>query len=161
MAIFIKNENVQSALEVLLVFLLLLVLVEFNSILSLILHTNVPLAVISSTSMTPTLNVGDIVILEGVSLDEIKVGDIIVFNGYVINNKEVDISTPIIHRVVDIKVINGNVFYVTKGDRNPAPDMWLVPFKKVIGKVMEINGAAFKIPFVGYLSLLSHDILSG
>lgn len=69
--------------------------------------------VIGSGSMTGTLNKGDAVIFEKYTNQEIKKGQVIIFN---YNN----IQT--IHRVIEIKKVNGEVRYYTKGDANESLD---------------------------------------
>ncbi len=106
----------------------------------------VTLAVVEGRSMEPTLQTGDLVMVIKVSPEDIHVGDIIVYkkpNG-----------TFIIHRVIKIKQINNQLYYVTQGDNNPIPDGPGVPYKDVIGKVVSVNDAPIKIPVIGYLSLM-------
>ena len=69
--------------------------------------------VVGSKSMTGSLNKGDAVIFEKYKNQEIKKGQVIIFNYN-------DIQT--IHRVVDIKKINGEYRYYTKGDANRRND---------------------------------------
>ena len=69
--------------------------------------------VVGSKSMTGSLNKGDAVIFEKYKNQEIKKGQVIIFNYN-------DIQT--IHRVVDIKKINGEYRYYTKGDANKRND---------------------------------------
>jgi len=83
-------------------------------------------------SMSPTINLGDLIITTGVNPADIKVGDIITF-------KE---STSIVtHRVVGITSIG----FLTRGDANNAADASTVAASQIIGKVN------FSIPFAGYL----------
>ena len=71
-----------------------------------------PFYVVSSGSMIPTLNVYDVIIVQGsIPFNQIKVGDIIVFNTPTTHNKV------IVHRVAQI--INQNPLEIrTKGDAN-------------------------------------------
>ena len=83
-------------------------------------------------SMSPAINLGDMIITSGVNPADIKVGDIITF-------KE---STSIVtHRVVGITSIG----FLTRGDANNAADASTVAASQIIGKVN------FSIPFAGYL----------
>ena len=97
------------------------------------------IAIIGSGSMTPTINVGDAIIIDKISEKEmykLKVGDILVFKV----NKSI-----YTHRIVNIDVINDEYFISTKGDRKGnVIDNWFVKRKDVIGIVK------FKIPYVGY-----------
>ncbi len=95
--------------------------------------------VILSKSMSPTLNVADLVIIKETNFNEVKKNDIIEFN-----NKNVKI----IHRIVDIK----NNMIITKGDANKDLDKEYVTEEDIIGKYL------FKIPFVGYPSYIFNQI---
>lgn len=96
---------------------------------------------IISGSMTPNINVYDVVIDMRVdNPEEIEIGDVITFYSDLPAAK----GRPITHRVISIiKDKNGNFSYQTKGDFNPVEDDGIVPFEKVIGKV------ALKIPQLG------------
>ncbi len=139
-------------IEVAVYVVLLLLVINLYSILSLALHTKVPLAVVTSTSMYPTLGIGDLVIIEGVKINEIKVGDIIIF-------KPRYYSYPIIHRVVRIIETNGKIIIKTKGDNNLSVDPWDVTEDLILGRVIEINGVPLKVPFIGYLTLYLKEML--
>ncbi len=113
--------------------------------LSLALNVSKPLMVVVSSSMEPTIKPGDIVIVKGIDISEVKVGDIIVFrNPY--TNRDV------VHRVVYKGIKNGKIYLITKGDNdktNPFPDQVVgaappVTREIFIGKVIMI------IPYVGY-----------
>jgi len=106
-----------------------------------ILGTPSPFFVVSSESMVPTLQVGDIIVVDGkVDFDSLKVGDIIVF--------EIPFHTKervIVHRVNAI--YDGSERQIrTKGDNNLSPDSWRVTEREYIGKVI------FTIPKIGYLT---------
>ena len=105
------------------------------------LHTDSPLMVVSSGSMIPTLNVGDIIIVRGVDPSTITVGTIIIFHS------PYDYATPIVHRVIAVDDEGGAVFFETKGDNNAVADGWKVPAANLIGVYIA------KIPYVGLLSL--------
>ena len=100
-----------------------------------------PLLTVKSGSMTPTLNVGDIILMEPVNPEDLKVGDVIIFYSPGTNKL-------IVHRVV--KKTPEGVY--TKGDANPGIDWWSpVPYENIVGR-----WTGFKIPNwlgIGYLSL--------
>lgn len=89
-----------------------------------------------SGSMEPTIKTGSIVVVK--PLDDYKIGDIITFGP---NTKT---QTPTTHRINDIKVVDNNVVYITKGDANNAPDTKEITKNDIIGKVL------FHVPYVGY-----------
>ncbi|GBC69491.1 Signal peptidase I W [archaeon HR01] len=118
-----------------------------------ILHTSLgltyPLLVVKSGSMRPVIEVGDIILVTPVAVDDIRAsptnGDVIVF--YRPGEKGAG-NAIIVHRAVG-KVAGG---FITKGDANSAPDYWSpVPPDHILGRWTGI-----KIPYwtgLGYLSL--------
>ena len=91
------------------------------------------LTVVTSGSMTPTLNVGDIVVVT--PTQDIQNGTIAVYIGE---------RSLVIHRVVSITTQNnGTKLYVFKGDANNNVDPNPVPQKYIVGKMM------FKLPSIG------------
>ncbi|MCZ6613505.1 MAG: signal peptidase I [Thaumarchaeota archaeon] len=122
--------------------LLLLVWLGFTFVMG----TDRPLYVVSSSSMEPTLRVGDIILVQNVPFDRIKEGDIMVFQKG---------SLPIIvHRVHE--VIEGPVqkLIITKGDNsqtNPSPDYpGLLPSPiKETDYLGRVDGL---VPYVGFLT---------
>jgi signal peptidase I len=72
-----------------------------------------PFYVVSSGSMIPVLNVGDILIVkDGNTFNSLKVGDIIVFN------RPQGGDRVIVHRILEISDRFGEKVIVTKGDAN-------------------------------------------
>ena len=110
-------------------------------VLRLALHTDSPLMVVSSGSMIPTLNVGDIIVVRGTDPGTITVGTIIIFHS------PYDYPTAIVHRVIAIDDQGGQEFFQTKGDNNAVADGWRVPTANLIGVYV------MKIPYIGLLSL--------
>ncbi len=83
---------------------------------------------------------GDVLVVKGISDDNLKVGDVIVYN---IQGQKI----PIVHRV--IKLEDNQI--LTKGDHNPGYDPWKVDI--VRGK------AIFVIPYLGWPKLLLTQLL--
>ncbi|TLY04932.1 MAG: signal peptidase I [Thaumarchaeota archaeon] len=105
--------------------------------------TGSPFYVVSSGSMTPTLNINDIILVQGnIPFDRIKIGDVIAF----VNPN--DHGELIVHRVAQI--LNQNPLEIrTKGDANAGSIAGIdLPITKddYIGKV------AYVIPQIGYLA---------
>ncbi len=83
--------------------------------------------IVSSGSMEPFLEVGDIILVDKVeNAESINVDDIITFS----NGEGKDIT----HRVIEIKDVNNNKFFVTKGDNNNDKDGNEVRFENIRGK---------------------------
>jgi len=97
---------------------------------------NYQILTVLSGSMEPAIKTGSIVVTKPV--DQYKINDIITF----INPQKKNES--ITHRIVDMKVVEGNILYKTQGDANNASDSRKVQQKEIIGKVL------FDIPYLGY-----------
>ncbi len=97
---------------------------------------NYKILTVLSGSMEPAIKTGSIVMVKPVS--NYKIGDVITF-GPMTKTKP-----PTTHRIAEMKVEQGNVIYLTKGDANNAPDTRELAQKDIIGKVF------FDVPYVGY-----------
>lgn len=115
----------------------------FKGGMALALQSSSPMRGVTSDSMKPTFQRGDLLIIEGVdSPADIKENDIIVFE-YPGSNE------PIVHRVVGMRVTgNGELQFITRGDANPSYNTEIVPPEDVIGKVV------YWIPYLGYPSIM-------
>ena len=146
----LQNEYVKS-----IIFLVIILgsIIAFWFALKAGLNTDFPLLAVASESMVPTLNVGDLIIVQGglkaVDINATyNVGDVIVF--YSPRNP----SELIVHRAVDKQETGGIWYITTKGDNNPGIDNWNnglgVPESDIIGKVIGT------IPLVGHIPLFVH-----
>jgi signal peptidase len=97
---------------------------------------NIKFMIVQSGSMTPAIKTGSLVMVK--PIDDYKIGDVITF-GPITKTK-----APTSHRIYDIKVNEGKIIYITKGDANDTPDTREVPKSEVLGKVL------FDIPYLGY-----------
>ncbi|NHV97248.1 MAG: signal peptidase I [Thaumarchaeota archaeon] len=105
------------------------------------LGTSSPAYVVSSGSMIPTLNVGDIIVVKDKdSFKSLQVGDIIVFHSPAGDGRV------IVHRIYSMNIDQYGVAIYTKGDNNPAPDGWVVRESHYIGKVV------FTLPYLGRIT---------
>lgn len=115
------------------------------ALLKLGLNSESPVMVVSSGSMIPTLNVGDIILVRGVDPNTIAAGTIVVFHS------PRDYNMPIVHRVTSVIVDGEQLYFRTKGDNNPVADNWTplpgVPSSHLIGIYTG------KIPLIGLVSL--------
>ena len=91
---------------------------------------------IISGSMSPTINVNDLIVVKKVPENEIKINDIISFK------KDNDIIT---HRITDIKDIYNTRIYTTKGDNNETSDTSNVIYDQIEGKYLFKISKAGKI----------------
>lgn len=108
------------------------------------------IAIVGSGSMTPTINVGDAIIVDKITKEEmaeLKVGDILVFKVG---------KSMYTHRIINIDVKNDEYYISTKGDRKGnVVDDWTVKSNDVIGVVK------FRIPYVGYPTVQLNRLLKG
>jgi signal peptidase len=97
---------------------------------------NYKIFVVQSGSMAPAIKMGSLVIVK--PANDYKIGDVITFGPY---SKT---KAPTTHRIYDIKVVNGQPVYITKGDANNAPDTREITKRDILGKVL------FSIPYLGF-----------
>ena len=120
-----------------------------------------PLLAVASGSMEPTLNVGDMILVQGVmDAGEISQDEIIVFRkpGTIVSFHlpfTSDTSELIVHRVIKKTSNAGTWYFQTKGDNNAGPDFWsgsetwggMLSEKLLIGRVVSW------VPWVGHVPL--------
>lgn len=112
------------------------------------------LNVVVSGSMEPVFYRGDIVAVEKTNLlgiqefnpKDVQVGDIVVYNAKWFNQ-------PVIHRIIDIKEINGKTVYEIKGDNNNRSDPYYVTADQIQAKVVKWGDKPVVIPYIGTISL--------
>ena len=102
--------------------------------------------VIYSGSMSPTLEVGDIALIDEIDASKLSEGDIIQYVSY-------DNVTLILHRVHEIYEEEGQTYYITKGDANDDPDYKPIQENRVIGK------SVYTIPKLGWIQIIIKSIL--
>lgn len=164
-----KWDELNSGWTGTLIYSVLGILVAFllNSSLGVVLGTPLPVVTVSSGSMVPTLNIGDIVFIR--AYEAYEPGQIIVFNGW---RKE-----PIIHRVVariasDGEIekwggfdmpqeslqklsLAGQTVYVTKGDHNSGCDQCFGSQPNAAIGQQDVYGASLLvIPYLGWVKIL-------
>lgn len=95
------------------------------------------------SSMSPTINYGDLTVNFLAPFNSLRVGNVIAFHDPRGN------PGIIIHRIVSQTSCGGETCYVTKGDNNATnavPDPWYVTQQDYSGKVVLV------IPLLGYVS---------
>ncbi len=155
----------------------------------LVMNTEIPpaLAVVSGSMCIPydgacdgwthpfdrTLHVGDIIIIQGVDIQDLKTdypnSDIIVFH------RPDNPDELIVHRIVDVTIIDGKRYFFTKGDGNSAPDTWPTipktweydPWNNgnadipqgAVSEDLIVGKVVMRVPWVGYIAIFMHDNL--
>jgi signal peptidase len=97
---------------------------------------NYKVMTVLSGSMDPNIKMGSVVVVKPVQ--DYKIGEVITFGPY---SKT---KAPTTHRIYDIRVVDGQPLYITKGDANDAPDPKEIQKKDVVGKVL------LSVPYMGY-----------
>ena len=144
----LKNDYVRT-----IIFLAIMILgvMSFWFGLKAVLRIEYPLLAVASPSMVPTLNVGDLIVVQGglgAPYDDIDAGPpgpdsngtIIVFRGEVIGRP----GELIVHRTIQKEYNNGVWYFTTHGDNNPKGSNEIFSEEYLIGKV------------VGYIPLIGH-----
>ncbi len=99
---------------------------------------------VDGTSMLPTLEGGDLVVIQNVPLSDIHVGDIIVYN-YLCSTS----GLSVVHRVIQITSSG----LITKGDNNPQPDQYDSQIARTPIAQQCLEGkVVFVIPYVELLA---------
>ena len=110
-----------------------------NQGLALALSTDMPIVAVESNSMVPAFHKGDMLVLQGISQEQLSMGDVIVFD-------QPSGGTPIVHRVV---AINSDGTFQTKGDANSGQLSYekSISYSQVHGRVVMI------MPYLGWIKI--------
>ena len=100
--------------------------------------------VIATESMTGEINKGDVIVYERYDGQAVKEGQVIVF---------LQDGTRIVHRVVAVENIGGEVRYYTKGDANEVLDRGYRVASDIVGTT------DMKLAFIGYPTLWIREII--
>ncbi|MFC4541922.1 signal peptidase I [Halosolutus amylolyticus] len=104
--------------------------------------------IVTSDSMQPTIESGDVIITQEVDPDAIESGDVVTFQ----DGSGTDGGT-LTHRVVEVREENGERYFRTKGDANEDPDEGYVPAEYAQG-TLHVH-----VPYLGYLLLFARSSL--
>jgi signal peptidase len=98
-----------------------------------------PFFFVQGISMHPTLEDGDLIVIDRTSFDNLKIGDIIIYD------KPEIYPEPVVHRIIKI-TINQEEFLFTKGDNNQFQDP--LPISRNGYKAKYIG---IRIPYAGFV----------
>lgn len=102
---------------------------------------------VSSNSMEPTLEIGDVVLVRSADVDDIQKGDIITYKSKDGSMRGHEVT----HRVVDGPYYKDGLYYFqTKGDAVGAPLDKVITYDQVVGKYVRTLGLISK--FFGFIS---------
>ena len=155
-----KKQKKEAIITLVIIILAIGGTFAFLGILRVSLKTENPLVVVISDSMEPTIDIGDLLVIQGKDPADIENGTIILYdsrglwpNFYV--------PEPIVHRVVEKYYNNSDEkwYFITKGDNNANTDPpgsggieIPVPEDRVIGVVKLI------IPKIGKIKMIIEDV---
>ena len=135
-----KNiERAKKVIDVIIIILLYNIILVFISCLNKIDDVSIfgyKAYIITTDSMKPSINSGDVSIVKKVKEDKIETGDVITF-------KQGD--KVITHRITNIEEQDGKKVYTTKGDNNNLEDDEKVEYSQIEGKNV------LTIPKLGYI----------
>ena len=103
--------------------------------------------VVASSSMSPAIETGDVVLVNELSAPAVEEGDVITF----IDGERATIQggeaggNLVTHRVTDIRQTEQGLAFETKGDANEEADRGVVPASALVGRVM------VTIPYIGHV----------
>ena len=93
---------------------------------------------IGGGSMEPTLSVGDAAVTKPSSPRSLEVGDVIV-------RRDTQGGQPVLHRIVEVVSVDGQLAFITQGDQNKAADVQPVILAGTGDKVI------YSVPYAGYI----------
>jgi signal peptidase len=107
--------------------------------------TSTPLVVVTSSSMSPTLERGHLLVLQRQSPEDVEVDDIIVFHA------SWHPGAPVVHRVIEREYVDGEYRYTTQGDNNVHIDDGYRVYEDIVGVVVSA------VPFIGNITLIMQE----
>ncbi|HET7658843.1 MAG TPA: signal peptidase I, partial [Oryzihumus sp.] len=99
-----------------------------------------------SSSMTPKLPVGSVVVTQRVPMSQVRAGDVIVFH------RPGAPDQLVVHRITTLDRTGGTVVVRTKGDANQAADPWTASLRGDTA-----YRAIADVPLVGYAAVWAHS----
>lgn len=94
--------------------------------------------VLRTGSMSPTIDPGDVEVVQSIAPLDARIGDIVAFRDPQWQGRLVS------HRVRAIDRVGGRINFITQGDANTGREHWSVPAQGTIGRVI------YRIPKLGY-----------
>ena len=113
-------------------------------------NDNISEQTVSSWKFHNRINNRNTILVTGNKDKNYKIGEVIVFSVQ-------ESNVPIIHRIIAVHNVNGQIFYETKGDHNDGQHA----YEKLIAKDHVLGKASLRIPYVGWIKLFFVGIFSG
>lgn len=136
--VYVRNSSEKTSTLISIFFFLVIAFIVLNQ--------NANFVVVTSDSMSPTIQRGDLVLVQSI-IKTTYTGDIILFQ---VPSRRL----PVLHRVEEV-LSNG---YKTKGDFSPSLDYWTVEDSQIQAKVIFLFGNPVVIPKVGELFIVESKV---
>ncbi len=128
------------------------------------LGTTSPIEATVGRSMEPTLQTGDLAVMEGLRAQDIRLGDIVGLDVPLAAQSQFNYPARVLHRVIDMRLQDGVLMVQTQGDGQARPDPFLTPAvdinRRLIASVPKLGNVLFylqspqgKIAIIGLLVL--------
>ena len=142
----IKNKHIIKTVTMIII--IILITTSFWFVVKVYFKTNNPIYVVTSGSMSPNINVNDLIIIRGdKEFDSLEVGDVIIyFKPNTPHECISEIRNCIVHRVNKVITDDGQKELITKGDNNKFADQWTITESDYIGYVILV------IPKIGIVT---------
>jgi len=98
---------------------------------------NFQIKIVLSGSMEPSIKTGSIVVVK--SSGKYEIGDIIMYG------EDTKDKVPTTHRIVEMRIVEGEYRFITKGDANDSIDSGEREGSDITGKIL------FSVPYVGFI----------
>ena len=142
----IKNKHIIKTVTTIIV--IILITTSFWFVVKVYFKTDNPIYVVTSGSMSPNINVNDLIIIKGdKEFDSLEVGDVIIyFKPNTPHECISEIRNCIVHRINKVITNDGQKELITKGDNNKFADQWTITESDYIGYVILV------IPKIGIVT---------
>jgi len=136
--IYVRNSSEKISALLSIFFFLVIAFIVMNQYVNFV--------VVTSDSMSPTIQKGDLILVQSI-IKTTYTGDIIQFQ---VPSRRL----PVLHRVEEV-LANG---YKTKGDFNPSPDYWTVEESQIQAKVIILFSNPVVIPKIGEIFIVESKV---
>tara|TARA_B100000315_G_C14380450_1_gene497184 strand:+ start:181 stop:750 length:570 start_codon:yes stop_codon:yes gene_type:complete len=141
-------RNKQILKSVITIIVIILITTSFWFVVKVYFKTDNPIYVVTSGSMSPNINVNDLIIIKGdKDFDSLEVGQVIIyFKPNTPHECISEIRNCIVHRINKVMINDGEKELITKGDNNKLIDNWIITESDYIGYVILV------IPKIGIIT---------
>lgn len=136
--LYVRNSSEKTSAFLSIFFFLVIAFIVLNQ--------NVNFVVVTSDSMYPTVQRGDLVLVQSISKTP--------FTGDIIQFETPSRRLPVLHRVEEVS----GTGYKTKGDFNPSPDYWTVKDSQVQAKAVTLFNNLVVIPKIGDIFIVESKV---